>query len=285
MCLVQRFYSLQYIYAHRRLRHHDRSRTLIKDCEQVLKRIGWFTTARGPGSYNLFSTMMDRLHKGEIDAQLSFVFINRDVKGNEYRKKIIKMAEDDGIPVILFPSDTFMPELKEKSMVEWRDAYGRGVRERISKYPMDLGVLAGYMLIIDPQTCREHDLINLHPALPETYKGTWEEVVGKVVENNDRAYGATVHVCSPELDRGAIIAFDSFEVDPLRPQFPTKEELVKGIRGEEVRREAPLLMETIRMIVDGEVTLKAGQVFDRQGRRLRDYPNLAERVTTVLNGK
>ena len=260
-------------------------RTLGKDSEQLMKRIGWFTTARGPGSYNLFTTMLDRLRKGEINAQLSFVFINRDVRGNEYRKKIIELAQADGVPVILFPSDTFMPELKEKRMDEWREAYGKGVRERIAEHPMDFGVLAGYMLIIDPQTCREHDLINLHPALPDSYKGTWEEIVGKVVENNDRSYGATVHVCSPELDRGSIIAFDSFDIDPLRPKYPTKEELVKGIRAEEVRREVPLLMETIRMIVEGEVTLRTGQVLDRQGRRRRDYPDLAEKVTRVLNGK
>jgi phosphoribosylglycinamide formyltransferase 1 len=259
--------------------------TLNKDSEQVMKRIGWFTTARGPGSYNLFSTMMDRLHSGEINARLSFVFINRDIKGNEYRKKIIEMAQEAGVPVILFPSDTFMPELKEKGRDEWRDAYGKGVRERIAKYPMDFGVLAGYMLIIDPQTCREHDLINLHPALPDSYKGTWEEIVGQVVENNDRSYGATVHVCSPELDRGAIIAYDSFEIAPLRPKYPTKGELVKGIRAEEVRREAPLLMEAIRMIVEGEITLSAGQVLDGQGHPLTDHPNLAERVTRVLDGK
>jgi phosphoribosylglycinamide formyltransferase-1 len=247
-----------------------------------MKRIGWFTTARGPGSYNLFTTMMERMHRGEIDARLSFVFINRDVKGNEYRKKIIKMAEDEGVPVILFPSDAFMPELKQKSLEEWRDAYGRGVRERISKYPMDLGVLAGYMLIIDPQTCREYNIINLHPALPDSYKGTWEEIVGQVVENNDAQYGATVHVCSPELDRGAIIAYDSFDVAPLKASFPSKEELVKGIRAEEVAREAPLLMETIKMIVDGEVSLRGGQVLDRTGHHIDEYPNLADRVTKVL---
>jgi phosphoribosylglycinamide formyltransferase-1 len=246
-----------------------------------MKKIGWFTTARGPGSFNLFTTFLERMHRGEIDARLSFVFINRDVKGNEYRKKIIKMAEDEGVPVIIFPSDTFMPELKGKGMEEWRDAYGKGVRERISGYPMDFGVLAGYMLIIDPQTCREYDLINLHPALPDSYKGTWEEIVGQVVENDDRQYGATVHVCSPELDRGSIIAYDSFEVAPLKPRFPSKDELIKGIRAEELKREAPLLMETIKMIVNGEIVLKDGHVLDGKGKKLDSYPNLAGRVTAT----
>ncbi len=70
-----------------------------------MKKIGWFTTARGPGSYNLFSTMLKGIKKGEIDAKLSFVFINRDIKGNQYRMKLVKEAEDNGVPVILFPSD------------------------------------------------------------------------------------------------------------------------------------------------------------------------------------
>jgi phosphoribosylglycinamide formyltransferase-1 len=97
--------------------------------EVHMKKIGWFTTARGPGSYNLFTTMMDRLHRGEIDGRLSFVFINREVKGNEYRKKIIEMAQKDGVPVILSSADPFMPVLKERSMEEWSEAYGKGVRE------------------------------------------------------------------------------------------------------------------------------------------------------------
>jgi phosphoribosylglycinamide formyltransferase-1 len=247
-----------------------------------MMRIGWFTTARGPGSFNLFTTMRERIRSGDLDAKLAFVFINRDVKGNEYRKKIIQMAEEDGVPVIIFPSDGFMPELKAKDIEGWRDAYGKGVRERISRYPMDFGVLAGYMLIIDPQTCREHDLINLHPALPDTYKGTWEEIVTQVVDNGDAAYGAMIHVCSPELDRGSIIAYDSFDVGPLRPQHEAKDDLVKAVRAVEVQREAPLLMEAIKMIVNGEIVLRKGEVLDPRGRALDGYPDLSDRVSGVL---
>lgn len=248
-----------------------------------MMRIGWFTTARGPGSLNLFTTMRERIRSGDIDARLSFVFINRDIKGNEYRQRIVQMAEEDGVPVIIFPSDGFMPELKANDIAAWRDEYGKGVRERISKYPMDFGVLAGYMLIIDPQTCREHSLINLHPALPDTYKGTWEEIVTQVVDNDDAAYGATIHVCSPELDRGPIIAFDSFDVAPLRQQYRSKDDLVKAVRAREVQREAPLLMEAIKMIVNGEIVLRKGEVLDPKGRKLDGYPDLSERVSRSLD--
>ena len=245
-------------------------------------RIGWFTTARGPGSLNLFTTMMDRLRGGDIDAELACVFINRDIKDNEYRRKIVQMAEGNGIPVIIFPSDGFMPELKAKDIEAWRNEYGKGLRERISKHPMDFGVLAGYMLIIDPQTCREHEIINLHPALPDTYKGTWEEIVGQVVDNNDERYGATIHVCSPELDRGAVIAYDSFDVGPLRPGCGSREELVKAVRAAEVRREAPLLMEAIKMIVGREIVLRGGEVLGPEGKRVGRHPDLSDRVTRSL---
>jgi len=247
-----------------------------------MKRIGWFTTARGPGSYNLFNTMMESMKKGEIKAKLSFVFINRDVKGNQYRMKIIEMAKERGIPVIILPSDTFRPELKEKDIGAWRDAYGKELRQSISKHEMDFGVLAGWMLIIDPETCRKHTLINLHPALPDTYKGTWEEIVEQVVENGDERYGATVHLCTAELDRGEPLAYDSFETKKLRSSYSSKDELVKAIRAEELKREAHLLMESIRTIVDGDVVLKEGKVFDRLGQRMKSHPCLAERIDKRL---
>ncbi len=247
-----------------------------------MKKIGWFTTARGPGSYNLFSTMLSAIKKGEVDAKLSFVFINRDIKGNRYRTKLVKDAEDEGVPVIIFPSDNFMPDLKQADINAWRDAYGEGLRERISKYDMDFGVLAGYMLIFDRETCRKYTMINLHPALPGTYKGTWEEIVGAVVDNGDDHYGATVHLCTPELDRGEPIAYDAFHLEKLRSKYHSREELVKVIRAEELRREAYLLSAAVKMIVDGEVLLKDGKVLNRRGNRVADHPNLAASIDALI---
>jgi phosphoribosylglycinamide formyltransferase 1 len=247
-----------------------------------MKKIGWFTTARGPGSYNLFSTMMNNIRNGEIDAKLSFVFINRDIKGNQYRKKLVKEAEDSGVPVIIFPSDSFMPELKHADIDAWRDAYGQGLRDRVSKYEMDFGVLAGYMLIFDRETCRKYTMINLHPALPDTYKGTWEEIVGAVVDNGDEHYGATVHLCTPELDRGGPIAYDAFPLDKLKAKNHSREERVRAIRAEELRREAYLLIGVIKMIVSGEVVLKDGKVFNRRGNLVSEYPNLAANIDAQL---
>jgi phosphoribosylglycinamide formyltransferase-1 len=249
-----------------------------------MKQIGWFTTARGPGSMNLFTTMLHSLDGGEINARLSFVFINRAVKGNQNRAKLIAMAEERNIPVVVYPSDTFMPELKEKDIDAWREEYGKGLRERIEPHPFDFGVLAGYMLIIDKETCRRYPIINLHPALPGTYTGTWEEIVGKVVENEDERYGAMVHICTSQLDRGTVIAYDSFPLDQIRAQVNSEEELVKAVRAEEVKREAPLLMWTIKAIVDGELVLRQGEVFDRFGEKMAGPLCLADRIDRQLRG-
>ncbi len=247
----------------------------------IMKSIGWFTTARGPGSYGLFKTMMDRIGSGDIDAEISFVFINREIKGNECRRKLVEMAEANNIPVIIFPSDSFRPDLKASDMNAWRDAYGEGLRERIAPYAMDLGVLAGYMLIVDPETCRQHLLINLHPALPDTYKGTWNEIVVKVAESSDASYGATVHLCSPVLDCGAPIAFDSFPVDDLRGSV-SREELAQAIRQREVEREVPLLMEALKLLVSDEVVVRGEELFDRRGRKLEGPADLSEQVSAAV---
>jgi len=215
---------------------------------------------------------------GEIDAKLSFVFMNREVKGNPNRAKLIAMAEEDGVPVIILPSDGFRNDLKGKDLSAWRAAYGEVMREMISKHPMDFGVLAGYMLILDPETCSKYDIINLHPALPNTYQGTWEEIVRRVAESDDATYGSMVHVCTPELDRGATVAYDEFLINDLRGRYTSMDDLANALRERQRSREVPLLMETIRMLTDGEVSLQKGELRDARGEPVGSAPNLANAI-------
>jgi phosphoribosylglycinamide formyltransferase-1 len=147
---------------------------------------------------------------------------------------------------------------------------------------MDFGALAGYMLILDPETCRKHTIINLHPALPDTYKGTWEEIVAKVVENEDACYGATVHVCTPELDRGDTICYDSFSLEKIGVKRLDRAERIKQVRAEELKREAHLLMGAIKMIVDGDVIIRNGKTYDRNGKNVSNDICLAKKIDESL---
>jgi phosphoribosylglycinamide formyltransferase-1 len=222
---------------------------------------------------------------GEMDAELAFVFLNREVKGNQYRARLIAMADEDGVPVIVLPSDGFRPDLKARDMEAWREEYGKAMRERISSYPMDFGVLAGYMLILDPETCKKYDIINLHPALPNTYQGTWEDIVCRVAESDDDAYGSMVHICTPELDRGTTVTYDRFDISDLRRTHKSKEELAKAIRAREVRREVPLLMQTIQLLIEGEIRIERGRLLNREGEEMTTYPCLAQAIDRGIEGR
>ena len=250
-----------------------------------MKQIGWFTTGRGPGSLGLFSTVRSMIRSGEIDAKLSFVFMNREVKGNPNRAKLIAMAEEDGVPVIILPSDGFRNDLKGRDLTAWRAAYGKAMRDMISQHPMDFGVLAGYMLILDPETCEKYDIINLHPALPNTYQGTWEEIVRRVAESDDATYGSMVHVCTPELDRGATVAYDEFGIEDLRKKIVDLDDLAKAIRAREVRREVPLLMETVKLLSSGEVRLDRGRLMNYRGEPLSGQINLAAKIDLIVGNE
>lgn len=243
-----------------------------------MKRIGWFTTGRGPGSLGLFSTIRSMIRNGDIDARLSFVFLNRDVKGNQNRARLISMAKEDGVPVLILPSDTFCPELRREDLERWRSEYGKAMREMISPYPMDFGVLAGYMLILDPETCSKYDIINLHPALPSTYQGTWEEIVRRVAESSDKTYGSMVHLCTPELDRGTTVAYDEFDISDLRREHRSTEDLAKAIRARGVKREVPLLMETIKLLVSGELTVSKGKLLGPHGEPIEEAFCLSKKI-------
>ena len=250
-----------------------------------MKSIGWFTTGRGPGSLGLFTMMRSKIESGEIDAKLSFVFLNREVKDNGFRAKLVSMAEEDGVPVLILPSDPFRPDLKRSDMGEWRKEYGKAMRDMISKHRMDFGVLAGYMLILDPETCLRNDIINLHPALPDTYKGTWEEIVRKVVENDDLEYGSTIHLCTPELDRGQTVAYDRFPLADLRRRYENLDELVKQVRAAEMAREAPLLMMAIKKLVDEDLNIRDGRLLDREGTLVIGGLDLSQLVDGVMRAE
>jgi hypothetical protein len=91
-----------------------------------------------------------------------------------------------------------------------------------------------------------------------------------------------VHLCTPELDRGAPIAFDSFPTADLREKFRSREQLIKEVRARELRREAYLLMATIKLLVDGSVRIINGRLLDRNGRPLEGSMDLASKIDAEI---
>ncbi|MBP5395078.1 MAG: phosphoribosylglycinamide formyltransferase, partial [Candidatus Methanomethylophilaceae archaeon] len=180
-------------------------------------KLGWFSTGRGPGSRNLLKAVMDEKEKNGLDVEISFVFCNWDNNEEpnprkEQREMFFDMVKGYGIPLITKSWKTFRPDLWDTDEKEWRDEYGKELRRLTKDYDIDLGILAGYMLWMDDETCMEYDMLNLHPALPDGPKGTWQEVIWQLIREGAERQGAMLHLCTPEWDRGAPLTYCGFSL-------------------------------------------------------------------------
>ena len=266
-------------------------------------KLGWFSTGRGPGSRNLLRAVMDEKEKNGLDIEIAFVFCNWDNEEDpnprrEQRQMFFDMVKGYGIPLITKSWKTFRPDLWGSDEKEWRDEYGKELRRLTKPYGIDLGILAGYMLWMDDETCMEYDMLNLHPALPDGPKGTWQEVIWQLIREGADRQGAMLHLCTPEWDRGAPLTYCGFslrgeEYDPLWEDLNRKledstlediartegvdEPLFKKIREDGAKRELPLIVETIRSFADGRVRIEDKKLIVG-GKKLDTAFDLSEEV-------
>jgi folate-dependent phosphoribosylglycinamide formyltransferase PurN len=146
----------------------------------------------------------------------------------------------------------------------WRADYDRTVADAIDQYACDAGVLAGYMLIFTPEMARRHPFLNLHPAAPDGPVGTWQEVIRQLIESGAEESGVMIHLATEELDRGPVMSFCKYSLtgapfDPLRAADATAaiedSALFSTIRKHGAAREVPLVVETLRALASGRITL------------------------------
>ena len=67
----------------------------------------------------------------------------------------------------------------------------------------DVVFSVGYMKVINRKLSNKHNIINLHPSLLPKYKGLMTQK--RMLINNEKEFGFTIHKVSEELDAGDII--------------------------------------------------------------------------------
>lgn len=68
------------------------------------------------------------------------------------------------------------------------------------------------------------------------YKGTWEEVIQKVIDNGDKITGTMIHRVTPELDTGPPITFCEVNIEGCD---------FDEVRRRQKKQETALLVETL----------------------------------------
>jgi phosphoribosylglycinamide formyltransferase-1 len=272
-----------------------------------LYQLGWFSTGRDKAARDLLTAVNDSIKRGEIKAELAFVFCSRDPGEAEESDLFIKLVRDYHIPLICFSYQKYRKARGEhnpipsETMPQWRLDYDREVMKRLEVFHPDLCVLAGYMLITGPEMCQRYNMINLHPATPGGPTGTWQEVIWQLIENEAKETGVMMHLVTPELDKGPPVAYGTFSirgkpfdeywpaVKRLPPDSPqgrqARESLFKLIRKHGLAREFPLIVSTIRAFSQGKIIITEDKkVVDTEGKPIRGY-NLTEEIDKIVKGE
>lgn len=250
-------------------------------------RLGWFSTGRGPGSRSLLKTVMDQKSQGLLDVDIAFVFCNWDNEEEDNPRKsqralFFDLVRSYDIPLLTLSWKNFLPDIWDSEPEKWRNEYGKIIRELISPYNFDLGILAGYMLWVDDKTCTIFDMMNLHPALPDGPKGTWQEVIWQLISEDAIEHGFMMHLCTPEWDRGAALTYCRFslrepeyaplwesmhrkleksDIETIKRTEGVNEPLFKKIREDGLKRELPLMVYSIKQFADGVVNIRGQRLY------------------------
>lgn len=185
--------------------------------------------ASGAGT-NL-QALIDAVATGALPARIVGVFSDKATA------TALERARTAGVPATALSPKTFAS----------REAFDAAFFAAVDAAGPDLIVCAGYMRIITAAEIerRPGRMINLHPSLLPAFKGlhTHRQALAAGVAE----HGASVHVVTPGLDDGPVIA------QARVPVLPGDDEAALAARVRAV--EHPLLVETVRLLAEGRLRL------------------------------
>jgi phosphoribosylglycinamide formyltransferase-1 len=264
-------------------------------------KLGWFSTGRDKAARDLLTAVNSSIKLGDIKAEITFIFCNREPGESQESDLFLKLVEDYHIPLICFSyreleSKRSIPNtIQEGTLPLWRLEYDREVMNRLQDFHPDLCVLAGYMLIVGEEMCHRYNMINLHPAAPGGPKGTWQEVIWQLIDNESHETGVMMHLVTPELDEGPPVTYCTFPIrgepfdrywdeikghplEEIKPKQGESNPLFKLIRRHGLAREFPLIISTLKAFSRGKINITSDKkVVDSEGRPIKGY-NLTDEI-------
>lgn len=246
-------------------------------------RIGWFSTGRGEGSQKLLRAAADAIREGRLDAEIAFVFSNREHGRYAATDAFFEQVQSYGIPLVTLSDARFRRESggeiahKGDPLPPWRTEFDRAVVELLTPYKYEIGILAGYMLITTEPLFSSNPLLNLHPAAPGGPAGTWQDVTWKLIDQHADHSGVYIHLGTATLDEGPIVTYcryplrggtidllwrgvENRSIDQIRDAEGEAFPLFREIRRRGSSRELPLVVETLRAFAARRLRVEDGLV-------------------------
>ncbi len=235
-------------------------------------RIAWFATARGTSSRKLLNAAQTAIEDGRLDAEIVCVVCNRERGQSANTDAFLDDAERAGIPIIASSSGDWRKrvggEISDPAagLAPWRREFDRHLYERMQEHAPDLGMLAGYMLVVTDVICDQLPCLNLHPALPDGPIGTWQQVIHELIRGRAERSGLVLQRVTTELDRGPTVTWAQYQIrgpqfDPLwavHGDDPASESpLFHAIREAGAGREPTFILQSLQSIAAGTAHLPA----------------------------
>jgi phosphoribosylglycinamide formyltransferase 1 len=195
-------------------------------------KIGFLASHRGSN----MQAVIDACKNGTLPAEVVVVISNNQ---DSYA---LQRAKDNNIPAF---------HLSEKSLGH-KDGLDKIIADTLSKFNVELVVLAGYMKMIGPEVLARFNnkIINIHPSLLPKHGGQGmygHKVHEAVLKAGDVESGATVHLVNEVYDKGRILNQVKVAVE--------SNDTVKSLADKVIKLEHKLLVETIGRISTGEINL------------------------------
>jgi phosphoribosylglycinamide formyltransferase-1 len=266
-----------------------------------LLRIGWFATGRGQTSPRLLRAALDAIEAG-LEARIEFVFSNQEPGDSENGDHFFHQVRAAGLPLITLSDRKFRRAAAGEvarlgqPLPAWRRDYDAAIARLLDHYDFDVGIMAGYLLILTEVLHDRWPFLNLHPALPDGPIGLWQDVIWQLIESRAEDSGVLIFLSTADLDRGPPLTYCRYslrggEIDSLwqeqtrRPLAEIRADgeqnpLFQAIRARGVARELPLVVETLRALARGRARIRRRQagpesaghpfeVVDAEGRPLQ----------------
>ena len=233
-------------------------------------RIAWFATAKGTSSRLLLNAAIDAIREGRLDAEIVCVVCNRERGQSANTDAFLDDAERAGIPSIARSSGEWRKQVGGKisdpsaGLAPWRREFDRHLYERMQEHVPNIGMLAGYMMVVTDVICDNLPCLNLHPALPDGPIGTWQQVIHQLIREQAERSGMVLQRVTTELDRGPTVTWAQYSI--RGPTFEllwqahaddadSETPLFRAIREAGANREPTFILQSLQAIAGGSAPL------------------------------